>query len=207
MAGDGLGEAWDGYVEMYAFASGSNRIRIRFDRDGTSGVVIFGEGTPPPPATNANVGYPPGDWYTTTRWEELVLEGVEYRFDRATNTLTHVVVAPDMDQIWATWCGLQIPIFAAQPPLPDWIGILPPFERIQTGDGTCAYTDRRTGDRVAIDCARLLLAAPSPCDCTPDGCFVHHGWEFMIDFQVSGDQGTGHIMTYAWRALHMTRTP
>ena len=53
---------WTGYVEGYQFPSGSNAIRLAFAIDSygqVAGMVFFGDGPPPPPATDPNVGYPP----------------------------------------------------------------------------------------------------------------------------------------------------
>ena len=48
--------SWDGYVEAYAFESGSDRVRVVLDESG-DGWLQVGEGELVPP-TNPDVGYP-----------------------------------------------------------------------------------------------------------------------------------------------------
>jgi hypothetical protein len=52
-----LGGTWDGFVENFSFASGSNSIvmLLSLGADGhtVTGSVTFGMGTPPPPASDA----------------------------------------------------------------------------------------------------------------------------------------------------------
>jgi hypothetical protein len=52
---------WTGYIENHTFTSGSDAIALEFATDAkgiVAGTIIFGMGTPPPPASDPNVGYP-----------------------------------------------------------------------------------------------------------------------------------------------------
>lgn len=52
--------AWDGYVEAYKFASGSDRVRITLDAEG-QGTIEVGDAPAIPPFTNPNIAYPTTD--------------------------------------------------------------------------------------------------------------------------------------------------
>jgi hypothetical protein len=57
----GTPQGWTGYIENHMFPSGSDAIVLKFAADANgvvAGSIVFGMGTPPPPATDPNVGYP-----------------------------------------------------------------------------------------------------------------------------------------------------
>jgi hypothetical protein len=163
--------------------------------------VIFGEGPPPPPATDRSVGYPPGA-REGTRGE--IWEGYEYPIVEASLSGARIQVAIDLSSIYADWCRLQMPI--PQDASGSHWSCLP-----NTGGGSgpdgCFYNDPDTGEPIGVDCGKLELCfLGSVCDCDANRCEASSGWRIELDFRVDGDEASGSIQLRELHNVYFTRS-
>ncbi len=201
--GDGTGDTWTGYIEAFMFPSGSDDVRIVFDSDHTDGTVYFGMGTPPPPATDPNVGYPPGYGYDRGVFGDYVVEGFGYRFTGAMVSASRVQITVDLGTLWAEWCSRQYPLMVG----PDFYQCGGNTGFTSSADG-CSYPDPMTGQDVPVDCGRLFLCGAmggSACACTATDCTAATGNQVTFDFHVTGNDGTGTIGIGAPHNVYLTR--
>jgi len=202
--GDGAGDAWSGYVESYAFASGSDAVRIVFDAPtgagSQTGTVYFGMGVPPPPATDPSVGYPPGVLVDSPY--SYVAEGFGYRFRDAIVSASRVQIQVELGSLWAEWCSLQAPIDRGD----GMYGCLP-NTGFGAGPAGCWYPDPMTGEDVPVDCGRLRLCGGfgNACSCTATECTAASGGRVTFDFHVTGNDGTGTIEIGGAHNVYLTR--
>lgn len=200
--GDGLGDTWDGYIESFAFPSGSDRLRIEFDSTPApggvlTGVVIFGEGAPPPPVTDPSVGYPPGAG--DARFGR-VHEGFRYRIREATVTSSRVLVTIDLGEVWEVWCQLQTPYPLDEGAESFWCA--PNYGSGSSDDGCVLLAP--DGPQV-VDCGWLSLCQGSTCQCTAAGCVANTGNTLRFDFSIAGDRGDGSVRIGDLYNIHLTR--
>jgi hypothetical protein len=202
----GVGGEWVGYVESYHFPSGSDQLRLTLDTSVpgvVTGSIAFGAGDPPPPATDPEVGYPPGvDW---------VMWGIDYRqpYEGARYELHEVQLDPGRlqlkiapSELWSDWCALQTPILWSD----DFYGCLPNYGG-GMDNGVC-YLAPPEGDRIIVDCGKQSLCwGDSVCRCTADSC-VADG-QLLVAFDlVVGDgtlDGSTTGMQYGTPRVHLTR--
>jgi hypothetical protein len=187
----GSAESWTGYVEGSQFASGSDLIKfsIAYDSSGqVVGTVIFGNGTPPPPATDPNVGYPPGFNYALG--SPIPYEGFEYSIVAGSYLDRRLTFAVDTAELWADWCALQ------PPPTNGSTTCVPNFTQEQPGPGNSCTITMASGKTQQLDCGKLALCqAMSVCTCSSLGCSTNwssHG-EITIDVFVVGDTASGSM--------------
>jgi hypothetical protein len=109
----GPSESWTGYIEQYSFSSGSDALKLTFSTDDHGvavGAVVFGQGTPPAPATNPDVGYPP-DFLQAARDHRIdaiyLAEGYSYAFDAGKLDGQRLQFSANLAQLWSGWCALQ----------------------------------------------------------------------------------------------------
>jgi len=205
-AGDRAGNTWDGYVESYSFPSGSDRVRIIFDSatgDGPrTGVVIFGEGSPPPPATDPTIGYPAG---AGEGYRQEIWEGYEYPIVEGSVSGARVQVAVDLGHLYEDWCRLQMPI--PQDDSGMWWGCLP-----NTGGGSgpsgCFYNDPDTDEPIGVDCGKFELCfGARVCECDATRCEASTGQRIEFDFRVDGDDAAGSVQLRDLHNVYVTRSP
>jgi hypothetical protein len=102
--------SWDGYAEAYTFTpDGSDRVRLTIAANG-QGTLQVGNMALIPPATDPNVGYPPGEskdqgYGPTTDLSEGVLFPI-YDAQIQTNRI-QVGIKPN--DLYSAWCALQTP--------------------------------------------------------------------------------------------------
>lgn len=191
----GPSESWTGSVEDYAFPSGSNALKLTFatDDDGhVVGTLVFGQGTPPPPATDPNVGYPPGlppanasRLNTAYAW---VSEGFAYAFDGGTFAAPVLRFDVDLAQLWTGWCALETSPDGSGLCLPDWDG--------RYSDNDCALLNPTTQKYESVDCGKVALCQPrSPCNCVGTGpCTVSTNWDHVaVDLIINGNTANGML--------------
>src|SRR5580765_3262633 len=103
-------ESWTGYVEQYSFSSGSAALKLTFSTSAqgvAAGAMLFGQGVPPPPATDPTVGYPPDfvshaaengalinfSWF-------YIAEGYAYMFDAGTLEGQRLQFKVNLARLW-----------------------------------------------------------------------------------------------------------
>jgi len=200
----GDAQAWTGYVENYAFPSGSDTVKIAFAVDSAgqvTGTVILGNGTPPPPATDPNVGYPPG--YNDQQQPLLfgppnyIAEGYAYTMRGGTLAGPRLRFGVSLTELWRDWCALQTPI-------PGAFSCVPNLGAAFTSTG-CYQTNPATNEMVTVDCGKLSLCwAGSVCQCDASGCQAQDGNNSMFDISINNDRADGSMDTHN---VHFTRDP
>jgi hypothetical protein len=195
----GPGESWTGYVENRTFASGSDTLTLKFaaDADGVvSGTIVFGMGTPPPPATDPNVGYPPNLVSSSplppgpglaTRY---VAEGFPYAFYGGSLATGRLRFSANLWQLWAGWCALQTPASDGSGGcLPNWGGMSAGPPR-----NMCSQTNPQTMEVVPVDCGKLFLCFGGfgPCSCPASGCGLSQQTDpAVFDIFITADTASG----------------
>jgi hypothetical protein len=166
----GAVESWTGWAQNYQFPSGSDAIKLSFASD-PNGVVVgqvtLGSGTPPPPATDPNVGYPgEKDMYA-----RLPLEGFPYTMYKGTIAPNRLRFTVQLYEPWTGWCALQTPATdGSSSCMPD----APPGEGYGSDGDTCFLVDASfagpSPPLAYVNCARLGLCPV--CTCSATSCRV-----------------------------------
>jgi hypothetical protein len=199
-------QSWTGYVENFKFGSGSDRIKLSFAIDGAGevlGTVTFGNGMAPPPATDPNVGYPPGMETTQTMPAEY-LEGPAYGIKTGSLAANRLRFTIDMVDLWSDWCKLQTPpVDGSDLCVPNWGGESLPGH-------TVCYLYSPSGDKVPIDCVKWDLCFMSRiCKCSPAGCAVNYeesGYKLSFDVFLANGTGSGSMTgTFGEHNVHFTK--
>ena len=110
-------QSWTGYIENYQFPSGSDLLNITFASDAAGnmvGTVTLGTGTPPPPATDPNVGYPASVEAMlvsggATGIVGYLAEGFAYPIVNGTLTTNRMRFDVNRNDLWQSWCALETP--------------------------------------------------------------------------------------------------
>ena len=193
--------SWTGYIENYQFASGSDAINFTFALDSTGqvvGTVVLGNGTPPPPATDPNVGYPanlpdpmgigaldPATGY----WAE----GFAYSMANGIFSPQRLRFAIRNFELWSGWCALQTPVDDSGMCLPNWGGS-------STGEGTssqCYQQNPANGQNTVVDCGKFNLCVVSRvCLCVSTTACVfdpNGGTPASFDLAISGNTANGSV--------------
>jgi len=154
---------------------------------------VFGQGTPPAPATDPTVGYPSdfvaqalkhGGASPVSNWFYMA-EGYAYPIDGRLDA-EHLQFSAKLAQLWSDWCVLQ------QPPGLDF----GPCFTAPSGRGygasysadlqTCSVTNYV--EELPVDCGRFLLckAGTSVCSCTASACSPGTGAAIFDVFVTNG---------------------
>jgi hypothetical protein len=201
--------AFEGVREAYAFPSGSTRFSLEIQAPASphrpgelNGILVFGGGSPPPPAVDPELGYPSGFDYSElpyfgNRGYEGSLppfEGYPYEvrdvysralitFDDADNSLVAdgvLHLAFDTAELLAPWCELQQP-----QPTGDGMSCVKGNSRSDE-DGQCSagfsgLTPEQEAEIVAmgvslltepVDCNKMFLCR-QVCECDDTQCFYY----------------------------------
>jgi hypothetical protein len=182
-------QSWTGRVENYQWTSGSNAIKILIAHDSAGAIVgqaILGDATPPPPATDPNVGYPP-DFpleidYINLYW----VEGFAYSIFNGVSSPFRLRFTLENYEFWAGWCALQTPADNGGLCLPNWAG--------SSIGGQCSETSPTGGQSTSVDCAKYSLCVLSRvCACAATTCEVDPsvGGTISFDLAISGGTASG----------------
>jgi hypothetical protein len=203
----GTPQAWQGYIENHMFPSGSDMILLKFATDArgvVAGSVVFGVGTPPPPATDPNVGYPSNllaDANTDGPGLAIgyVAEGYSYAFDGGSFDGHRLRFTVNFTQLWAGWCALQTPASDGSGwCLPNWGTMSNPMANM------CAQFDPKTKQAVPVDCGKLFLcdSPTAVCACGANTCGVSTGSFDAAMFDVflilADGTGSGSASQSSW---------
>jgi len=162
-------ESWTGWIENFTFKSGSDAITfsLAFDPNGRiAGQVVFGNGTPPPPATDPNAGYPDDK----AMGPVFPIEGFAYTMVDGSITSNRIRFTVREHEPWTGWCALQTP----------------PSD-VSSGNTGCVLAGNGGADPandlclvwpagqkfdapVKVDCGKFFLCTSGVCFCSPTGC-------------------------------------
>jgi hypothetical protein len=179
---------WVGRVQNYQFPSGSDLVHLSIEgADGTSfcGSITYGVAPHPPPATNPDVGYPPGvdihQLRSTAAWH-APYEGFNYRLMNATVQGNSIRFHTLPREVWKSWCVLQssyLSIHGHHRCIPNGMEAT---SREADGGAECAVVDGSS--RTVVDCDKMLLCGgtsvfESVCQCNAVGCNASgQAWTF-----------------------------
>jgi hypothetical protein len=154
---------WAGYAEAFQFASGSDRVAILIDTDGT-GHMKFGDGTPPPAPTAADDPLPGVD-ASGAAFKQAFTEGFSYSVSGAKVEEERIRVSARSAETYDTACELQTSYQDAQNP--GRFACLPNVGAKQI-DGHCFLADEA---QTPVSCGQLLLCIGlGGCACDANGC-------------------------------------
>lgn len=213
--GQGSPQSWTGYIENCKLQwDGSDAIRLAFATDTTGQVAgKFKFGNPSlqlPPATDPNIGYPPGykpgtiaDWY----------EGFDFSLREGKLSPARLQFSLDLWEVWAGWCALQTP--------PNGGGTCTNWGGSMSGDFTlCTQVNPTTGEAVVVDCGKVdLCTHGNVCDCSGSACRLspdnYGGRILSVDIAFSVDSANGSMVDFGgtmcdWNgsyAVHLKRDP
>jgi hypothetical protein len=186
-------QSWTGYVENFKFGSGSDSLKLIFTPDisgQVTGTVTFGNGIAPPPATDPNVGYPPGMNTTTTMPNEY-LEGSTFTIRSGSLQSNRLRFTIDPIELWSGWCALQ-------PAPTDGSDICTPevfysFESDATH--TACVLHPTANESVPFNCVKWDLCMMSRvCACSPTGCVANYEESgYKLSFDVFLPSGSGSM--------------
>jgi hypothetical protein len=190
-APDWLAGAWQGEFDAYTLPSGSKTIRIEFTGadqtpSAVCGRVTFGQGEPPPVATDPKA-LPPG---ANGSLVTPIMEGFAYEFVSSFGSVTSfdagAPTAPGVDdrrirfgitlnQIYKSWCNLQLsyaqfdPSTIPGPPLEPLYSCVPRGAFSHGSDGRLC--DAAPLTIVGASCAQALYCFLDVCDCNKGSHF------------------------------------
>ena len=192
---------WQGRVDDTTFRSGSNALRLDITHANSSqlcGTITFGEGSPPAPPTDPNVGYPP-QTSTDTGIEilELILrrnvghaEGFPFRIVSGRVALPRLRFLMTVNELWKPWCELQRPFPIGSNP--EQFRCAPNLPSQQTGSGCSLLLP--DGGLEPVDCVKWQLCSMSdPCRCDATGCTAWSPKHWTIEAGVGDGTSVGTV--------------
>jgi hypothetical protein len=205
----GPSQSWTGYVENYQFPSGSDVIRFTVAADSSGQVVgttFLGNGTPPAPATDPNVGYPPdfatAEIYTSGYW----VEGFAYSMANGKLSSGRLRFSAQSNGLWSEWCALQTPVEGSSGCVRNW----------QTSCNTiaqsCSQTNPADGQSIIVDWGKFQLCgmSSSVCLCSTTACIadLSAGGTLDFDLALSGTDASGSTSgSLGDHNVHFTKDP
>jgi hypothetical protein len=206
---------WTGYIDGYQFPSGSNAIRfaVSVDANGrVTGMVVLGDGPPPPLATDPNVGYPP-DFLVLAENAPSGLywaEGFAYSMSVATAAPWLLRFAIGNSELWSDWCAEQTPVDASGKCLPNR-----PGAHIIGTNGSpdqCYQQDPANGRKTVVDCGKYEICINYPyCTCSTTACVSDPtgSWQAMFYLAIPDNTATGTVegIANSTAIVHFTQDP
>jgi len=184
---------WNGYFANAGPPWDSLRLVIlgASEAGGLCGTLTIGMGKPLPPATNPDVGYPPG--MEIVGFGVPLVQGYSFTLLQGTVQASRVRFGVAYAQVWRGWCALQSVC-------PDWLNTGPvqilgcaPNGPAQASPGGCTITNPMSGEMITIDCNKYHLCSPDigVCDCTQAGCAARAGSNVTFDMLFQNDELSG----------------
>lgn len=164
-------DTWEGYVEAYKFADGSDKVRVSLDAEG-NGTLEVGDSAALPTATDPDVGYPASFTGNPSELSGL-FPGVSYPIKSAAVQSARIQFVVNPLEVEHDWCALQTSYPVTVGGEADYRCVqelkfaLPFFTNCTVNDG---------GSEVAVDCMKLALCTgpnTQACTCTSSGCTVY----------------------------------
>ena len=193
-------QSWTGYIENYQFPSGSDLLNITFASDAAGnmvGTVTLGTGTPPPPATNPNVGYPASVEAMlvsggATGIVGYLAEGFAYPIVNGTLTTNRMRFDVNRNDLWQSWCALETPaVDGSGRCTPNWESA----SSGSPGDSVCSFINPANGQMIPIDCGKQILCGIGTCACGTNSCAPGQNEEpLSFDLSITNEGADGSIL-------------
>ncbi len=199
---------WDGYIENLVWPSGSDALRVVIRAANAShvcGTVTFGQGTPPPPPTDPEVGYPPGyeQGGPTPTLQDALFEGFPMALLEGKATEFRLQFGATSRELWKSWCELQTSYVTST----GLYNCLPePSEETFSPPSGCSEVTR-DGTYLPLDCGKLALCLTlyPVCTCSIDGCTVPPYPEVRFDMRITGGAAQGSVAFGQLHNLYLDR--
>jgi hypothetical protein len=200
-------QSWTGYLENYQFQSGSDVIRFTFATDSTgrvAGTAFLGNGTPPAPATDPNVAYPP-EFIANGGFIPYWVEGFAYSMADGKLSSSRLQFTVQSYELWSGWCALQTPGDDGGMCLPSW--------NSSCANGKCTLTNPANGQELTnVDPDILSLCLlDEVCLCSTTTCGANlpgFGSTASFDLSLSGTAASGSVAgTFGDHNVHFTKDP
>ncbi|MEO6601984.1 MAG: hypothetical protein ABIQ16_19045 [Polyangiaceae bacterium] len=197
---------WHGYVENQVAPWDDLTLVVNGASvaGGLCGTLTIGTGTPPPPATDPNVGYPDP---SETTWQEKsarILPGFVLSLLNGTTDGARVRFSVGRTEPWKGWCGLQTSYKGDTGSscncLPNW--------SIE-GDSNCTLFDPSGGQDLVVNCAKAALCASigGVCQCNDSACTATVTASTDFDLRFAGDEAEGNATSVLGARTHFVRVP
>ena len=203
----GPSQSWTGYIENYQFIYGSGDVRLTFAADPTGqvvGIAVLGSGTPPAPATDPNVEYPPGltaQGGPGTAW----VQGFSYSMLDGNLTSNRLQFTMQNYELWSGWCALQTPV--------DDSGMCLPSGAVTCENNKCTITSSANGQKITnVDSGKVSLCTMDEvCTCSTTTCVANlwgAGPRASFDMMISGTDASGSTTgAFGDHNVHFTKDP
>ena len=202
----GSSQSWTGYIENYPFGYGSGNVRLTFAADSTGQVVgtaVLGSGTPPAPATDPNVEYPPG--FTAQGGPDTFwVQGFSYSMLDGKLTSNRLQFTMQNYELWSGWCALQTPA--------DDSGMCVPNGSVTCANNKCTITLANGQKITNLDFGKVSLCRINEvCTCSTTTCVANlwgAGPRASFDMVISGTDASGSTLgAFGNLNVHFTKDP
>jgi hypothetical protein len=201
---------WNGYVENGYAPWDSIRLVITgaSESGGVCGTMTVGKAAPPAPATDPNVGYPPGA--PARNLSPPYVAGYPLTILNGTAQAGRVRFGvADRHEPWKGWCELQTVLYPNELAVPgSSYGCAPNWASLGATDTdpSCYLVDPTTDKKVPVDCGKLQLCAWYPvCQCDATKCTAARSQDTRCDLQFGADEATGSCTTDAGTTVRLFR--
>jgi hypothetical protein len=190
-AGGPAGPVWNGTLENAQLSNGSNRLTMTLSvgpDGGATGTLLLGDGALLPPATDPNVGYPPGAEFSPFPGGGTLglFEGFAYTMLDGHLSGSELTFRVAEVELWTRWCALQTPYPALRDSDGTW-----EYLCVQNwgwggsgGPMGCALSDPTTMQDIPIDCGKVSLCNSYACNCSATACRVSSFNESGMSFDL-----------------------
>src|SRR5258707_1321819 len=98
--------SWKGYVENFQFSDQSDAVLLAITSAAGAGQITFGSSAAPPPATDPNVGYPPGIKFDGLGRPSGAQPGFAFTLAKVTFDGQRLQFDVATKELWKQWCEL-----------------------------------------------------------------------------------------------------
>jgi hypothetical protein len=219
---------WEGYVEAFEFADGSDAIRLSLDAQGSGHILVGDSVVLPPPGPDES--FSPYAWGGNAMTGYL-LPGFDYSVNGAIVEDRRLRLAAASSEIYLEWCTLQTPVREPDPNDPTLPSFVPPDEprylcvpdyplppaNLGPNGDTCSVEG--PDGTVTADCGKwacLKVCGCNETECLPGHCKTtaytecddHLGDDARIDamLQADGNELRGTLLMNAQKSAGVPRT-
>jgi hypothetical protein len=196
---------WIGETREAVTCSQSSRVTLEIapgaEAGSAFGFAVFGEGDPPAPAKDPDVGYPPEDdrdallcreRFPTEGFNYTILEGTINEDGRFQFRIAVV-------EIYEPWCALQTAYPSGRGGSATGYACMPNLSMEEDSvcnslDGGESYPPPPENVECPVDYRKFLLCGEwGPCICTQDECAANMNRTFRFDLAVNGTEMEGLV--------------